>query len=289
MPRQGARPRPLSILATLAMAGLVFLPSITESTRAKPPSTPLEVPLEAFRPVVLPTDGEASAPQTSGSARAPDDDPSGRRPAPGPAATPEPTRPAGPEHVVRAGDTLWQIAAWHRADLDLILRWNEGIDPRRLVADQHILVPGGGPMPKTSPTAPPIGPGPSVRSNQAGAHLWPLPVRGTITTRFSTRHPGIDIAAPAGTPVRAVAGGTVTWAGWKTNGGGYVVEIRHPDGMSSTYNHNRGVVVSVGQVVAAGAQIAEVGATGWATGPHLDLRIDMGGRLIDPLGLEWAR
>jgi len=288
MLRQGARPRLLFILATLTVAGLAFLP-VTESTRAKPPSTRIEIPPEAFRPVVLPADGDASGPQTSGTARAPDDGLPEGPPSPSPAATPEPSPPAGPEHVVRTGDTLWQIAAWHRADIDLILRWNGGIDPRRLVAGQRILVPGGGPMPKLSPTAPRIGPSTSAGPGQAGAHLWPLPIGGTITTRFSGRHPGIDIAAPAGTPVRAIAGGTVTWAGWKTNGGGYVVVINHPDGMVSTYNHNREITVSVGQVVDAGEQIAAVGATGWATGPHLDLRIDMGGRLIDPLGLELAR
>jgi hypothetical protein len=285
MPRQGARPRLLFILATLAVAGLAFLPGITGSTRAKPPSTRIEVPPEAFRPVVLPTDGDVSGPLTSGPARVPDDGLPERPPAPSPAVTPEPSPPTGPEHVVRAGDTLWQIAVWHRADLDLILRWNDGIDPRRLVAGQRILVPGGGPMPTPSPTAPPKGPSSSAGPGQAGAHLWPLPIRGTITTRFSARHPGIDIAAPAGTPVRAIAGGTVTWAGWKTNGGGYVVVIRHPDGMVSTYNHNREVTVRVGEVVAGGQQVAAVGATGWATGPHLDLRIEMGGRLVDPLGL----
>lgn len=210
-----------------------------------------------------------------------------REPVASPSATPEPTAPAGPEHVVRGGDTLWQIAAWHQADLQLILHWNLDLDPRRLVAGQRILVPGGEPMPSPAPT-------PTAKTSEGaspartGVHLWPLPVRGTITTRFSKAHPGIDIAAPAGTSVRAIAAGTVTWAGWKTNGGGYVVVIRHA-GMVSTYNHNREVVVRVGQDVAVGEQIAAVGATGWATGPHLDVRIEMGGKLIDPLRLDWTQ
>lgn len=183
------------------------------------------------------------------------------------------------------GDTLWQIAAWHRADLAGILTWNPGIDPRGLVRGQRILVPGGAPMPpKAEPPAAARRATPAPLPN-SGRHLWPLPIRGTITTPFSSAHPGIDIAAPAGTPVRAIAGGTVEWAGWKANGGGYVVVIRHRDGMISTYNHNREVLVRPGQVVAAGQRIASVGATGWATGPHLDLRVEMGGRLIDPLSL----
>ena len=124
---------------------------------------------------------------------------------------------------------------------------------------------------------------PAMRLAAYVSHLWPLPVRGIITTRFSSSHLGIDIAAPSGTSVRAIAGGTVVWAGWKNNGGGNVVVIRHPDGMISTYNHNRGVAVVVGQRVAQGETIAWVGMTGWATGPHLDFRIEMGGRFVDPL------
>lgn len=189
---------------------------------------------------------------------------------------------------MRGGDTLWQIAVWHRADLDQILRWNPDIDPRRLVVGQRILVPRGDPMPTPAPT-PAAKTGGSTLPARSGVHLWPLPVRGTVTTRFSAAHPGIDIAARAGTAVRAIGAGTVTWAGWKNNGGGYVVVIRHRDGMVSTYNHNREVVVRVGQDVAVGEQIAAVGETGWATGPHLDLRIEMGDELIDPLRLNWTR
>jgi murein DD-endopeptidase MepM/ murein hydrolase activator NlpD len=117
-------------------------------------------------------------------------------------------------------------------------------------------------------------------------HRWPLPVRGLLTTRFSARHPGIDIAAPAGTPVRSIAAGRVVWAGWKRNGGGYVVVIRHPGGMTSTYNHNREVRVRRGRRVSAGQRIASVGSTGLSTGPHLDLRVTMDGRLVNPLRLR---
>ncbi|MEW5990416.1 MAG: LysM peptidoglycan-binding domain-containing M23 family metallopeptidase [Chloroflexota bacterium] len=287
MPRQSerARLRLLAPLAAVAVVPLVVLSGVAGTISAKPPSTPGPVPLEAFRPVVLPRESD---PPTSRaiSPRVPDvgwAEPTAR-----PSATPQPTAPAGPEHIVRSGDTLWQIAAWHRADLGRILRWNPDIDPRRLVAGQRILVPGGEPMPTPAPT-PKAKTGGGTPPERSGVHLWPVPVRGTITTRFSAAHAGIDIAAPAGTAVRAIAPGTVTWASWKNNGGGYVVVIRHPDGMVSTYNHNREVSVRVGQDVAAGEQIAAVGATGWATGPHLDLRIEMGGEFIDPLRLDWTR
>jgi len=222
-------------------------------------------------------------------------------PATATAATATPAAPAaearppkGPVHVVRAGDNLWTIARRHDAELAGILRWNE-VDPDRLVAGQRILVPGGSkmaPLPRPRAAAPRPASVQPARSRQAaaprvadGSHLWPLPLRGTITTRFSRAHPGIDIAAPADTPVRAIAGGTITWAGWRNNGGGYVVIVRHPDGMTSEYNHNSKVTVAKGDQVGQGDTIALVGSTGNSTGPHLDLRIEMGGRLVDPLDI----
>ncbi len=271
--------RPFVALALVAF--VVALTGVGTTISARPPSTPSPVPAEAFRPVALQGLYASQAPGSLAHRV-----PIGDLVEPDPSPTPGPTAPAGPVHVVRNGDTLWQIAAWHRADLDLILLWNPNVDPRRLVAGQRVLVPGGRPMASPTPTSDTKRPG---STTLGGRHLWPLPVRGTITTYFSASHPGIDIAARAGTTVRAIAPGTVTWAGWKDTGGGYVVVIRHPDGMVSTYNHNRKVVVRVGQVVGAGEKIAEVGSTGWSTGPHLDLRIQMGAEPINPLRLSWTR
>jgi murein DD-endopeptidase MepM/ murein hydrolase activator NlpD len=208
------------------------------------------------------------------------------------APTPVPT-PEGPTHVVASGDDLWTIARRHSADLASILRWNDGVDPDRLMAGQRILVPGGSkmkPLPKpavVTPRAASVRPATTDRAaaprTQGGDHLWPLPIRGDLTRRFSAAHPAIDIAAPQGTKVRAIAEGTVVWSGWKDNGGGFVVEILHPDGMRSTYNHNSKLAVGPGDKVAKGETVALVGSTGWSTGPHLDLRIWMYGRLVDPL------
>lgn len=255
------------------------------------------VPVDAFKPVIPPTSPRSNPrnnPRTAEAATAGSDfDREARSVVP---IRPALVKPAGPTHVIEKGDTLWQVAAWHRADLDAILRWNPRVDPRTLRLGARILVPGGERMParpravprrvvatSTVRSTPRSTPAPAP--TQTSGHRWPLPVKGLITTRFSSRHPGIDIAAPSGTTVRAIAGGKVVWAGWKDNGGGYVVVIRHPDGMVSTYNHNREVTVERGQVVEAGQRIARVGATGRATGPHLDLRIEMNDRLIDPLKL----
>lgn len=231
-----------------------------------------------------------------------------RRPTP---ASPKPAAvratvrpPKGPTHVVVAGDTLWTIARRHSASLAAIQRWNPGIEAYGLVSGQRILVPGGSAMRAVPAPAAPrptkvstsgaprstTARAPTPRATQPPArstidHVWPLAVRGTITRQFSSAHLGVDIAAPIGTSVLAVAAGTVIWAGWKDNGGGFVVVIRHPDGMRSTYNHNSKVDATVGERVAAGQTIARVGSTGWSTGPHLDVRIEMDGRSVDPLEL----
>jgi murein DD-endopeptidase MepM/ murein hydrolase activator NlpD len=193
------------------------------------------------------------------------------------------------------GDNLWTIAARHKADLAAVLRWNEGVDANRLVASQQILVPGGSkmaPLPRPRATAvrsaavrPAAGTRSTAAAPAAGSHIWPLPVRGLLTRGFSAAHLGIDIAAPQGTPVRAIAGGTVVWAGWKNNGGGFVVVVEHANGMTSTYNHSSRVSVARGDVVGQGDTIALVGSTGNSTGPHLDFRIEMGGRFVDPLDI----
>lgn len=95
-------------------------------------------------------------------------------------------------------------------------------------------------------------------------------------------HLGVDYGAPTGTPVLASASGRVVHAGW--NGGfGKQVRIRHPNGFTTGYAHLSRIEVRVGQKVGQGQRIGRVGATGVATGAHLDYRvIDRSGRYINP-------
>ena len=283
LPLSRTRLLPLISVVTPMVLVLVVLSGAQALTSAGSPSTPIAIPAHAFRPVPSP---EGAVRRILGSGgglvRTPDGGIPDRT-AEAPAASSLPAPIAGPVHVVRQGETLFQIGVWHRVDLTAVLAGNPGLDPRRLIALQRIRVPGGAPM-RSITTKPLRKPSAAGRApTRSARHLWALPIHGTITTRFSVAHPGIDIAAPSGTSVRAIAAGTVVWAGWKDNGGGYVVVIRHPDGMISTYNHNRSVAVRRGQAVAAGGRIAALGATGRATGPHLDLRIEMNGRFVDPL------
>ena len=116
-------------------------------------------------------------------------------------------------------------------------------------------------------------------------------VSGTVTSRFggrtspggigSTNHKGLDIAAPSGTAIKAVAGGTVTWAGYKGSLGNLVI-INHGNGVQTYYGHCSKLYVSKGQKVKAGQTISAVGQTGAATGPHLHLEVHINGTAVNP-------
>lgn len=102
--------------------------------------------------------------------------------------------------------------------------------------------------------------------------------------RASSNHDGVDFAARAGIPVRAVASGRVRRA--NVNGGyGNYVEIEHPDGTVTGYAHLQGFNVRDGDVIARGQTIGAVGSTGNSTGPHLHLRAMRDGKSIDPAEL----
>ena len=96
-------------------------------------------------------------------------------------------------------------------------------------------------------------------------------------------HLAIDYGAPTGTPVRAVADGTVASAGW-SGGNGISVTLRHARGYETMYNHLSAAVVRPGQRVRQRDVIGRVGATGLATGPHLDYRVSRNGQFVNPLG-----
>ena len=124
-----------------------------------------------------------------------------------------------------------------------------------------------------------------------GIKLAVRPVSGTITSRFgkrsspggvgSTNHKGLDIAAPLGTAIHAVAAGTVTFAGYNQYLGNYVV-INHGSGVETYYGHCSKLYVSKGKTVEAGTTIAAVGKTGSATGYHLHLEIHINGTAVNP-------
>lgn len=103
-------------------------------------------------------------------------------------------------------------------------------------------------------------------------------------------HQGVDYAAPRGTPVKALGAGSVVFKGWKSGYGNTLV-IRHGGGIETQYAHLSRFASSlrVGQKVAQGEVVAFVGATGTATGPHLDFRVMKNGRFVHPDSLSGAR
>ena len=98
-------------------------------------------------------------------------------------------------------------------------------------------------------------------------------------------HLGVDYAAPTGTPVYAIADGTVTAKYWDSKGGGNVLKLKHTNGYTSSYLHLSKYAkgINVGTRVSQGQTICYVGNTGTSTGPHLDFRVYKNGKAIDPL------
>ena len=143
----------------------------------------------------------------------------------------------------------------------------------------------------TSPATPRPVDGP-VQGRGDGSYV--MPVSGRLSSRFGPRvhpitgelrpHRGLDLAAPTGTPIGAMAAGTVTFAGDR-GGYGNVVIIDHGDGTETRYAHQDRMSVTVGQTVVAGETIGTVGSTGLSTGPHLHLELRRDGEAVDPAPL----
>jgi murein DD-endopeptidase MepM/ murein hydrolase activator NlpD len=115
---------------------------------------------------------------------------------------------------------------------------------------------------------------------------YALPDSGVLTQGYGGPggHPGIDLAAPYGSPVLAAADGVVAFAG-QQSGYGNFIEIQGSDGTFTAYGHLAVIGVSVGQQVKAGQQIGQEGSTGESTGPHLhfEVRLGLNGPKEDPL------
>lgn len=106
-------------------------------------------------------------------------------------------------------------------------------------------------------------------------------VRFHPVLRVWAHHKGVDYAAPTGTPVRNVADGVVEFAGWQ-NGYGNVVRVEHSGGRSTVYAHLSRIHVEANQRLSQGDVLGAVGATGWATGPHLHYEVKVNGVQKDP-------
>ncbi len=201
--------------------------------------------------------------------------------------------------TVGPSDSLDTLAARYSVEPADIVDANELDDPN-LVIGQTLTIPGalgsGIAAPKPAPTKPHTKPSSSSGGGGStkppakytgGRFAWPV-AGGYISQYYHYGHYAIDIAANQGTTVKAAAAGVVTFAGWKSNGGGYQVWISHGSGLYTTYNHMSGITVGRGQHVGRGQQVGRVGMTGNATGPHLHFEVWKGpiwdgGTRVNPL------
>jgi murein DD-endopeptidase MepM/ murein hydrolase activator NlpD len=214
-------------------------------------------------------------------------------------------------HVAVGSATIADIADLYQIDDPMLIIESEanqleGLDPSTVPpSGMEIFIPGG--IAEEINWAPPVvtgsssggsGPGgsPGTVSFEPGAPgscapmppgagtAWGAPMnRGsyTITRGYSDWHPGIDLAAPTGTPIFAANGGTVIFAGRSNWGYGLAVVISSGP-FFTLYGHMSQVNVSCGQVVGTGQQIGAVGSTGNSSGPHLHFEILYGSTRTNP-------
>lgn len=135
----------------------------------------------------------------------------------------------------------------------------------------------------------------AYQTNSLASGEYQLPVEGVVSSSFGERvhpitgelkmHQGLDLAAEEGSAVSAAKGGKVILAG-QAEGYGNLVIVEHSDGQQTYYGHLQNILVTQGQAVSAGQQLATVGNTGLSTGPHLHFEIRTAdGKAVDPLPL----
>lgn len=199
-------------------------------------------------------------------------------------------------HEVKSGETLDEIIRKTSGDKFKIIEINQLEGPDfNLKVGSLILIPDG-----KLPPPPPLIPyqnsrrqptnqgvnvtaGGSVNGIIVGNSLSNPSCRGYVFIRgFFPGHNGLDLSKGGGCPVRAVASGTVIFAGWSPWGEGYTVRIDHGNGVQTSYLHAETLWVTRGQFVNLGQEIMYMGTTGNSTGVHLHLTLKVNGAFVDP-------
>ena len=197
-------------------------------------------------------------------------------------------RADGVYHIVRPGENLYRIGRAYDVSIEELARVNGIKDPKRILSGQRLLIPGAR---QTVPVET-ITPAEIAQPDHGAMSPDPVeetliwPIAGTVNSGFGARgsgfHDGIDIAAPEGTPVRAVEKGVVIYSD-QLRGYGNIVIIRHDGGIVSVYAHNQVNLARAGQDVEQGDIVAKVGSTGRVTGPHLHFEIRKHNVAQDPV------
>jgi murein DD-endopeptidase MepM/ murein hydrolase activator NlpD len=218
------------------------------------------------------------------------------------------TLPKVREHVVGRGDTLSGISANYGIGFREMARANGITEPYTVYPGQRLIVPEEKPQSQAARPAireRPVPPKPSrtpttvaraskpraaaaiPRPPARGGKGFAWPLRGRIVSTFGSksgglRNDGINVAAPRGTPVRAVENGVVAYAGNELKGFGNLVLVKHQGGWVSAYAHVGRMLVGRGDTVRKGGTIATVGSTGTVSVPQLHFELRKGKKAVDP-------
>jgi lipoprotein NlpD len=274
-PEELAEANGLEVTAALAVGTELVIPGAVEPATVPPPGAP-PVPVKPTPPV-------ASVWETAVEPRAGQPLPPELLRAFEIGAEPPPSEPPLPDELVRAFDQPTPPPARPAAPPR-----PAAVAPRTSDEPRVGAVPASiGPSPAAEARlAPRTGTVPRGSTAAASTSLLQWPLRGVLYARFGKKgrepHDGIDLAAPAGTPVRTAAEGVVLFAGPQA-GYGLIVLVQHERGLVTVYAHSRDVRVRSGQAVRPGQVIATVGESGKTSGPHLHFEVRVEGEPVDPM------
>ncbi len=221
-------------------------------------------------------------------------------------------------HAVRPGDTLYSLSRSTGVPVQTIAQANNIAPPYTLSPGQQLLVPQARVEPSryaantravrapAKITSAPRNEKPrnvaeltqtvSYTTNKAATpeSMFEWPVRGKViasygVTDFGRRNDGVNIAAPAGTPVRASADGEVVYRGSELDGFGNLLLVKHDGGFVTAYAHNEAMLVKKGDTIRQGQVIAKVGQSGAVSSPQLHFEVRRNLKSIDPATLLSAK
>lgn len=193
-------------------------------------------------------------------------------------------------HIIAKNETISSISKKYNVSADSIILANNLDEDEVLKLNQKIFIPGGKKIIVPTPTRRPSYTGTSIAKSipttpsttySGGKLLWPT-VGHRITQYYSWKHKGLDIANKTGTPLYAAESGSVERSGWN-NGYGYNVVINHGGGLKTLYAHASKLHVKAGDSVNRGDIVADMGSTGWSTGPHIHFEVISNGVKQNPL------
>jgi len=184
---------------------------------------------------------------------------------------------SGIEHIVTKGQTLQGIASLYKVEMDEILLANDIDTDTKLIIGEKLMIPGADMLGETKPkTGSSVTKGSNSYSSMpdiVGYFKNPVP-NGKKSRGVTSKHRGVDIAAPTGTPIYASASGRVLTARMGWNGAyGNMIILQHPNGTRTLYAHMSRLGVNTGAQVSQGEIIGYVGSTGRSSGPHLHFEV----------------